>query len=298
MRPTTSALAIVAILASAAISCDGTIAVDDDDDGGGSVVIECGEPEILPEPVNSEHSEAGPALSPDGLTLLFSSDRPGGEGDSDLWTARRSALGEPWGDPVNLGPPVNTPGGQNNPALSPDGTLLVYGANAAGNYDLWAAEAAGDGWSDPWRIEELASDALENKPALTPDGAALYFKRSDSSLDADVWFAARQGEGWSDPVLVPGINDDRSQTDPAFSPEGDVLFFAQGDDTEAPADIHYAVPDGDGGWRDVRMLPGVNQAGARDEAFTMGPDGSEALFVSDRGEGGDRDIYTVRCERR
>ena len=59
------------------------------------------------EEVSSPYTEMGPLVMPDGQTLIFSSDRPGGEGDLDFWV---SFLGEDgaWSDPLNMGPAINT----------------------------------------------------------------------------------------------------------------------------------------------------------------------------------------------
>ena len=259
---------------------------DDDTTAAPPITFTCTEPVSLGEPVNSGSSEMGPSLSPDGLSLYFSSGREGGEGSADIWVSERAAPGEPWGEPVNLGPPVNGSGGQTNPVISPDGELLVYGGNRNGNYDLWAHDREGEGWGQPYCLDELASDALENKPAFSWDGEVLYFKRSDPSLVANLWFSRREGDGWGEAELLDDLNDERAQTDPAPSPEGDVLFFVQGADTEAPFDVFYAVRDGDG-WGHVTRLPGVSEDGAKDEGVYVGPDGREFFLVSNRADSGD-----------
>jgi len=302
MRRPVPRWALAAVIAlGLALGCpvgDDDVADDDagDDDGAPPVIFECSQPVSLGAPVNTEHSEMGPALSPDGLQLLFSSDRPGGLGTSDLWIATRSAPGEPWGEPQNLGEPVNGAGGQNNPALSPDGQTLVFGGNRNGNYDLWFAQREGDSWGAPYDLEHLNSDDLENKPALSWDGTQLYFKRSDATLVSNLFVAPRDGNGWDTAVEVPGLNDDRAQTDPSPAPEGDVLYFVQGADTEAPFDIFYAVWDTDH-WAWPTRLEDVSDADARDEGVSVGPDGREFVMVSNRDDPEDRDLYSFTCDR-
>src|SRR3989442_8393823 len=59
--------------------------------------------------INSTFNDDGPALSKDGLSLYFRSDRPrGGMGGNDIWVSQRASRESPWGEPVNLGPTVNT----------------------------------------------------------------------------------------------------------------------------------------------------------------------------------------------
>lgn len=97
-------------------------------------------PTRLPEPINSPHREASPELSSDGLMLFFSSDRPGGFGNLDLYVSQRSSLGEPWGTPMNLGAAINTERNENDPGLSSDDSLLYFrtrGLGGFGSNDIW-----------------------------------------------------------------------------------------------------------------------------------------------------------------
>jgi hypothetical protein len=76
-----------------------------------------------PLPFNSpEYSVGHPCLHPDGKRLYFVSNMPGGEGGTDLYYVDRD--GESWGEPVNLGPGINTSGNEMFPTLHPDGRLF------------------------------------------------------------------------------------------------------------------------------------------------------------------------------
>nr|MBP6812968.1 PD40 domain-containing protein [Saprospiraceae bacterium] len=60
-------------------------------------------------PFNSDdYSCMHPSLSPDEKWLFFASDMPGGEGGFDLYAVEHLGEGS-WGEPINLGPSVNTP---------------------------------------------------------------------------------------------------------------------------------------------------------------------------------------------
>jgi hypothetical protein len=100
-----------------------------------------GEPVNLGPTINDAMYSQAPSISADGLVLFFESIRPGsGVGSCDLWMSRRATINDPWGEPVNLGSPVNTPGGEKNPCISADGRTLYFQHwpdADAGPWDLW-----------------------------------------------------------------------------------------------------------------------------------------------------------------
>jgi hypothetical protein len=101
-----------------------------------------GEPVNLGPAVNNAMYVQGPSIASDGRVLFFESIRPGsGEGSCDLWMSRRATTADPWGEPMNLGSPVNTPGGEKNPCVSADGRTLYFGHfdDVDGPWDLWQA---------------------------------------------------------------------------------------------------------------------------------------------------------------
>ena len=93
--------------------------------------------------VNSGFADQAPALSKDGLSLYFQSDRPG-FGNSDLYVSRRNSEDEPWGEAVNLGDVINSAAFESRPSLSRDGHWLFFSSNRpggipGGGLDLWAS---------------------------------------------------------------------------------------------------------------------------------------------------------------
>ena len=82
--------------------------------------------------VNSAANEMQPSVRHDGRELVFASNRPGGQGGSDIWSASRDSIADPWSAPVNLGPNVNSAANETRPSLSWEGTLLLFGSNRPG----------------------------------------------------------------------------------------------------------------------------------------------------------------------
>ena len=83
---------------------------------------------------------AHPAISPDGSTLYFVSDMPGGYGGNDIWKVTK-INGDQWGTPVNLGIDINTPGDELFPYLRSDQTLYFSsnGHVGFGGLDIYKA---------------------------------------------------------------------------------------------------------------------------------------------------------------
>jgi len=85
--------------------------------------------------------DSTPALSADGRTLYFASNREGGFGGTDLYSATRDGRGR-WGNVRNMGPDINTHGNEMFPYSSIDGSLYFSsdGHPGFGGLDLFRAE--------------------------------------------------------------------------------------------------------------------------------------------------------------
>jgi peptidoglycan-associated lipoprotein len=106
---------------------------------------EWSEPELMS--INDPNSwDSTPAFSRDGRTLYFASNRSGGFGGTDLYSATIDARGR-WGNVRNMGPRINTSGNEMFPFASDDGKLYFSstGHPGLGNLDIFVAyREAGD----------------------------------------------------------------------------------------------------------------------------------------------------------
>jgi Tol biopolymer transport system component len=96
-------------------------------------VLGSGAPTRIAELDTSGTNTAG-HLSPDCLTLYFSSDRSGNQ--FDLYATTRAAVGNPWQTPVPLSD-FNASGDEDDPWMSPDQRLFVFTSDRSGNHDLY-----------------------------------------------------------------------------------------------------------------------------------------------------------------
>ncbi len=145
--------------------------------------------------VNQKTSkETGAAITNDGRRIYFSSDREGGQGGFDIWIIRRLPTGA-WGEPQNLGPPINTPGDELYPFLRGNESLLYFSSDghpSMGGKDLFTStmdERSGK-WNKPNNMGypiNTPNDDLNICYAANSRYAYTATKRDDSYGDLDIY---------------------------------------------------------------------------------------------------------------
>jgi outer membrane protein OmpA-like peptidoglycan-associated protein len=101
----------------------------------------------LGKPINTKFYEGHACYSPDGQSIYFSSNRTESTGGMDIYRSDLQQDGS-WGEPVNLGPAVNTILNEDAPTMSPDGKRLYFssqGHSTMGGFDIFYAELLEDG---------------------------------------------------------------------------------------------------------------------------------------------------------
>ncbi len=211
-----------------------------------------------PEPISVntvDFDELGPALSRDGQTIYFYSDRPGGLGGYDIWAADRE--GEAWGEARNLGTAVNSVFNDYGPTLNPEGSRLLFASNRptaeelegidedawaatlredvySADYDLYRSNISDRGLGDAVAIEELNTGAHDGSPAFSPAGDFLYFasKREGGFGGYDLYRVrlAADGEIALDSHAIENlgasVNSASNEMDPVLSQLGFELHFS------------------------------------------------------------------------
>ncbi|MGY3211258.1 OmpA family protein [Mucilaginibacter sp. HD30] len=132
----------------------------------------------LGSPLNTAGWESQPSISPDGGTLYFVSNRPGGYGGYDIWKSKLGAKG--WGTPENLGPTINTPYNEQSPFIHPDDSTLYFcsdGWPGMGGQDLFVSRLSKDGkWQEPENLGyPINSHGNETGLSLTANGDYAFF---------------------------------------------------------------------------------------------------------------------------
>jgi Tol biopolymer transport system component len=193
---------------------------------------EWGEAVNLGPVVNSSAAEVAPSISTDGLTLYFcdwGAPRPGGQGKSDLWVTTRATKDDAWGEPVNLGPTVNSPEQDGTPVISADGLELYFESDRPGGFgsdDLLVAKRATtqDDWGTPVNPGSTLNSAdWEHCPTISSDGLTLFF---DLGVPGDLMVTTRAtlGDDWGKPVNLGHAESDHYAS--CISADGATLYFA------------------------------------------------------------------------
>jgi hypothetical protein len=107
-------------------------------------------PKSVGKSLNSLFFDAAATFTANGETVYFISERPGGEGKSDIWVAYKD--GNNWTKPENLGPVINSTGNETTVQVSPDGSMLYFsstGHEGMGGYDVYVSKNIGGEWQKP-----------------------------------------------------------------------------------------------------------------------------------------------------
>ncbi len=212
-----------------------------------------GEPEVAS--FSGIHSDMDPHVSPDGRTLVFSSERPvpdAAGGRMDLWKVERTPRG--WGAPVHLGAAVNSAGDELYASTDRHGNLY-FGSDRTGEWNIYRARRLPDGRYAPAQALGAGVNSAERwefNPEISPDGRTLVFTRLDFPGDplpdlghgfGDL-YASRLRDGQFTPArnLGPCVNTQWDEFHPTVLWEHGLLFYAR--DIGQPSDFYVTrLPD-------------------------------------------------------
>jgi outer membrane protein OmpA-like peptidoglycan-associated protein len=146
------------------------------------------ENEIPFEHNSDDYSNSAPAISNDGKILIFSSDRPGGYGESDLYISFKNDNG--WSEPQNLGEIVNTQGRDGFPFLNGDQLFFASdGREGLGGLDIYLVDF--NGKKTTGEVENIGKPFNSNKDdfGLILNDSIGYFtsNRIETNSD-DIYF--------------------------------------------------------------------------------------------------------------
>lgn len=266
--------------------------------------------------INSAAADGCPIESPDGLSLYIASNRTGTLGGNDIWAADRATKDEAWGEPQNLGAPVNSEAADFCPTPL-EGSYLMFVSERPGPETCNAGPGKGDiylirrnaafGWGEPQHLGCMENGTGPNtagaefSPSLvrTWAGTFLYFS-STVSGNMDIYRSRMGADGkFGPPEAVQELNTEFDDRMPNVSRDGLEMVFsstrpvdAKGNASFGSFDVFVSTrPSVFHRWSaPVNLGPNVNTAGGETRSSLSG-DGLRLYF----GRGGD--IYTSSRQR-
>jgi Tol biopolymer transport system component len=256
--------------------------------------------ENLGDVVNSPYRDCDPFITPDGLSLYFCSNRPGGLGEEDIWVTMRATVSDPWGPPVNLGAPVNSEYRDGLPSITADGLTLAFSSDRSGGlgrFDIWLAnrQTKESLWDPPTNLgSPINSAGPEYCGCISPDGCSLYFAialspypyNPDFYSGGDIYVTTRptRDSPWGPPEdlgMMPS-HGGSGNWDPSVSGDGLALFFdSDYVDVDLLPDIWLATrTSADSSWGIPILLgPEINTSDG-EERPSISADGSTLYWCS------------------
>ncbi|MFP6900236.1 MAG: hypothetical protein VCA36_04800 [Opitutales bacterium] len=199
--------------------------------------------------LNSKFHETSPALSGDGNLLVFTSDRPGGQGGDDIWISKWDGVEYAW--PLPLTTRVNTPFDEIDPAFSPfDKSLTLYFAS---NRPHQAADIS----------EKEAEEAATAEQLANVD---------DRKMDFDLYSADQASDTLSDLIVERQLSILYSLREGALADTEVMGKLGGTDSTEAAVDKALAylasLQEEDGRW-DIKKTGGQGGHDMAATAFSL-----------------------------
>lgn len=187
-----------------------------------------------------------PGLSPDGITVFFST--------WELWRLFKTPNG--WSEPEKLGPHINFQKRQDTPYAAADGTL--YFCSIFGDRDgIYRARLRNGEYLEPERLEYgISSEYSDFSPYIAPDQSYLVFASTRPGHGiTDLYISFRnQDDSWTRPKnMGPVINTGAKEAFPFVSFDGRYLFFMS---NRVSALNRRVIPDGAGNvfWMDAKII--------------------------------------------
>jgi len=141
--------------------------------------------------VNSSYFEGSASVTTDEQVIYFVSDRPGGNGQADIYTARRQ--GDKWSKPVNVGDSINSEGDEKGVFVHPDGQTIFFvsnGHNSLGSYDIFVSRRVDGNWTKAQNLGYPINTVGEERTfSITADGKTAYISAEydDSKGSSDIY---------------------------------------------------------------------------------------------------------------
>jgi hypothetical protein len=255
--------------------------------------------------LNSKYQENNISITPDGKYLFFMSESPSSWStkdyagkkdryDGDIWYSKSS--GGNWQKPQNIGQAINTPQGEDEPNISPDGQTVIFQSwktdwlKDGGPY--YKAELSGTKWKNPvglgGGITKFFEDEQKNSGNSATDGATfsadgkkmIIAYGRDYYGNMDLYMATKDKNGkWSTFKKLP-ISTSFNERCPFLAADGKTLYFASnGYNGFGKLDIYKTTLNNDGTCGEVINIGEPFNTKDDDYGFVLTASGNDAYFI-------------------
>jgi Tol biopolymer transport system component len=192
-------------------------------------------------PFSSAYLDNSGVFFPVGNRFYFWSRRPvppakEAREDTEIWYVDKTAKG--WGEPVNIGPPVNSDKNDGGPSFAANGTMYFHSSRGGNEKDgnIYRSKYSDGKFTEPEKLSStINTTSYEAAPFIAPDESYLLFYRIDfkdtSKKGLMLSFPYKTGE-WTTPVnlknKLPLKSSDLLLG--GVSPDGKYLFILDAGD--------------------------------------------------------------------
>lgn len=180
-----------------------------------------------------KYSDLEPSFSSDGQTLYFASNRPLAGNtvkDFDIWKVQRTATG--WGEPINMGSPINTPSDEFYPSIARNGNLYYTATykEGPGREDIYVSVFKDKVYQKPVALDTTVNSKFyEFNAFVDPDEQYILFTsygRKDEKGGGDLYMSLKDKHGnWQRAQPLAALNSKQLDYCPYVSPDGKSLFI-------------------------------------------------------------------------
>lgn len=196
---------------------------------------------------SGQYSDADPFITPDGAHLYFISNRTSSgkiSVDLDIWMVDKTNTG--WGEPRNVGAPINSRGNEWYPTIAANGTIY-FGSDregGKGRTDIYRSRLVNGKYAEPENLGDAINTPFNEFEALiSPDETFLILMaggRTDSKGGFDLYISYNRNGVWTKPAnLGDKINSSGNEYSPSISPDGKYFFWTS---TRTSTDAAFDKP--------------------------------------------------------
>jgi len=213
--------------------------------------------------------------------------------------------------PKNMGKQVNCAQNDFAPAVSPDGSYMIFNSNRNGKYqDLFISYFRDGAWSTPEPLDILNSPYNDETPFISADGRYLVFASDrDGSMEMpanennqvrvsfDLYWSENIDGKWTNPEPLPGeVNTIHHERTPSLTSDGKLYYttWLFGDSSKT---VLVEAENVDGNFVNPRPMKGPFNIGFQDVGLIPAEDLKGFFFASNRPDSiGLYDLYFVSFE--